>query len=851
MIRIITSLTRLGISRILRVRKNLERGSSRSRRCFQGGGGEGDNARYRMWLGGVFPLEDPLRRFGSFSNDVVREGGALLVAVPNLRGLVTLELGERLVAGNKRCRDRDSHARDEVSIGSKKGSQAMEIKRGGLGFQNSVMVASNGRSGDLCLLWKEEVELVVQFSSPNHIDAEYRFGRISGGLQGSTDFNEVLSALEQLGGAGWKESQMHGFRQVVHEFQLVDVRFVGSDYTWMDNREDEIQDSVGGVSRKPRRFRFEEMWLLKASYEETIATMWNMLRRGTTLVQVCDKIRATRVALLEWQRSTFGNTKLEIAKKARTQWLKEGDRNMKVFHTRASNKQRKNTIKGLRGEYGVWYDSREGINDMVVSYFQMIVKMQEVLNNALQEPYSVEEIRMAVFQMHPSKSPGPDGMSPLFYQQFWHVVGLDVVEAGMMVTIISPNQSAFMPMRLISDNSLVAVEIGHFLHNKINGRDGFFALKLDLSKAYDRVEWRFLEVMMEKLGFAGEWIKIGMTCVTSLSYSFLVNGLSVLIAKEEQDGALSGIQLCGDAHSIHHLLFADDSFLLEKKMWMNERVAQRLNRWKSKLLSHAGKELLTKDKMCKPKGEGGLGFHDLYAFNMAVLAKPGWMVIHHPSSLIAQIFKARYFPISSFWEPKAPSSSSYCWESIVRAREVLVKGSRWVVRDGRQIQVWMDRWLPRPSTFKLSCSADMLVWHYGERGRFSIKSGYWVAQQWLQSTDSNASSSSNASAYAKLWKHLWKANIPPKVKNFTWRVCHNILPTKVNLTKKGVRVESECGICQGEEEEANTKTTRTGGLPSPWSAPPSQWWVKLNTDGALRDRDKLGGVGVVIRDWRG
>ncbi|XP_070668956.1 uncharacterized protein [Malus domestica] len=466
----------------------------------------------------------------------------------------------------------------------------MEIKRGGLGFQNSVMVASNGRSGDLCLLWKEEVELVVQFSSPNHIDAEYRFGRISGGLQGSTDFNEVLSALEQLGGAGWKESQMHGFRQVVHEFQLVDVRFVGSDYTWMDNREDEIQDSVGGVSRKPRRFRFEEMWLLKASYEETIATMWNMLRRGTTLVQVCDKIRATRVALLEWQRSTFGNTKLEIAKKARTQWLKEGDRNMKVFHTRASNKQRKNTIKGLRGEYGVWYDSREGINDMVVSYFQMIVKMQEVLNNALQEVlgavsrrvtpemniccYSHIPLRRLEWRCSKCTHPNLQGqmLRPISLCNMLYKIGAKVIAnrlKGMMVTIISPNQSAFMPRRLISDNSLVAVEIGHFLHNKINGRDGFFALKLDLSKAYDRVEWRFLEVMMEKLGFAGEWIKIGMTCVTSLSYSFLVNGLSVLIAKEEQDGALSGIQLCGDAHSIHHLLFADDSFLLEKKMWMN------------------------------------------------------------------------------------------------------------------------------------------------------------------------------------------------------------------------------------------------------------------------------------------
>lgn len=60
-----------------------------------------------------------------------------------------------------------------------------------------------------------------------------------------------------------------------------------------------------------------------------------------------------------------------------------------------------------------------------------------------------------------------------------------------------------MPRRLIFDNYLVAAKIGHFFHNKRSGRDGFFALKLDLSKTYDRVEWRFLEVMMQKLGFAG------------------------------------------------------------------------------------------------------------------------------------------------------------------------------------------------------------------------------------------------------------------------------------------------------------------------------------------------------------
>ncbi|KAL6140490.1 hypothetical protein ACLB2K_058789 [Fragaria x ananassa] len=58
--------------------------------------------------------------------------------------------------------------------------------------------------------------------------------------------------------------------------------------------------------------------------------------------------------------------------------------------------------------------------------------------------------------------------------------------------IISPYQSAFVPGRLITDNILVANEIAHFVHNKKSGEEGYMALKLDLGKAYDRMEWLFL-----------------------------------------------------------------------------------------------------------------------------------------------------------------------------------------------------------------------------------------------------------------------------------------------------------------------------------------------------------------------
>jgi len=129
----------------------------------------------------------------------------------------------------------------------------------------------------------------------------------------------------------------------------------------------------------------------------------------------------------------------------------------------------------------------------------------------------------------------PKVQNPVSLNQFWPISLCNVVYKiiskalanrlkRVLPDIISEEQSTFVPGRIITDNVLAAYECLHFMRTNRSKANAHCAMKLDMSKAYDRVEWNYLEAIKLKLHFCRTWVNKVMKCVTSVSFSVLING---------------------------------------------------------------------------------------------------------------------------------------------------------------------------------------------------------------------------------------------------------------------------------------------------------------------------------------
>ena len=88
-----------------------------------------------------------------------------------------------------------------------------------------------------------------------------------------------------------------------------------------------------------------------------------------------------------------------------------------------------------------------------------------------------------------------------------------------------------------------------------------------------------------------------------------------------------------------------------------------------------------------------MGFRDIHAFNLAMLAKQAWRLIKGGHSLFVRVYRACYFPNCSFMEAELGCNPSFVWRSLLEARELIRAGTTWQVGDGQSIEVNDHRWL--------------------------------------------------------------------------------------------------------------------------------------------------------------
>jgi len=250
-----------------------------------------------------------------------------------------------------------------------------------------------------------------------------------------------------------------------------------------------------------------------------------------------------------------------------------------------------------------------------------------------------------------------------------------------------------------------------------------------------------------------------------------------------------------------------------------------------------------------PKEEGGLGFRDLHVFNMAMLAKQCWRLLMKPDSLCAQILRARYYPAGDVLKASANRCMSYSWRSMLAGLEVIKQGLIWRVGDGTSIDIWADEWLPREhlrrpytprrasllsrvndlmdpvtgtwdaelvrDTFwdddaELILSLpvhegmdDILAWHYNKNGIFTVKSAYKVHYEYKRRNRVRAvgAATSSGTRDDRFWKELWKITRPRKMVHFMWRFSHNSLALRVNLKRRGMKLDTRCVLCRRYDED--------------------------------------------------
>ncbi|KAF7810428.1 reverse transcriptase [Senna tora] len=430
------------------------------------------------------------------------------------------------------------------------------------------------------------------------------------------DFNQVANLQEKMSQCP-NIPGSEDLNNTVNQLGLMDLQTVGNWYMWTNGRQGSDLITLLSLStqRKGTIPLIENSLNLKLCGFNTLSYKKLSILLGKSRPQALwppnYRIRFERIQHHHQRNEELiARKKLEFllkceeikwAQRAKHLWLLKGDRNTKYFHNIVKHHRMRSRINRIQLSNGQCTEDQAAIKGAAKDYFTQLYSSTDICDDAarnsfisnsgipkltpdhvrhLSQPFTKMEIEDALFQMDGNKAPGPDGMSPMFFQHCWEIVQQDVnrtvgsflsrghilrtlnqthialipkvdspqgfkdyrpislcnttykiiskVLTNRLQTVfpdlITPFQNAFVKGRLIQDNILVASELLHYIKGCKKTKGGWAALKVDLHKAYDKLSWAFLREVLNYMNFPQSWQLLLMQCVTTATMKVKING---------------------------------------------------------------------------------------------------------------------------------------------------------------------------------------------------------------------------------------------------------------------------------------------------------------------------------------
>ncbi|XP_026442510.1 uncharacterized protein LOC113342067 [Papaver somniferum] len=674
----------------------------------------------------------------------------------------------------------------------------------------------------------------------------------------------------------------------------------------------------------PRPFHFMDIWIENPTCRDIIVNSWSVNVVGSPAYNLKSKLLSTKKGLRDWNKSSFGDIQTNISTirkdladiqisnptdtsttsrlkdrleylynleelywkdKSKEVSLMEGDINSPYFHRVTLFRRKRNVISWIKNFLNIILTDRDSIGTSFINYFKNLysshpqqfqdeiladlpIKFSSEDNSFLNMPLILEEIKYVVFQMGGGggkKAPEPDGFTGLFYQKHWHIVGDAVIymiqtcfRTWNIAKVFNHTNIALIPKvplaELVSQYRPIWLCIA--------------PIKLDMSKAYDKLEWGFLEKVLTKIGLSNHWIKLINQCVSTVSYFVLLNGSPTgffqpervikdylqkycLASGKEINFEKSGILFSrkipehrkallenileiqsrdlGEKYLGTHTVFQASK--IQTHMGILQAVDAKISIWLHKLLSQAARTtsikhigqvipLFQRGAFLMPKHLCKKMDSHLCKFWWGETLDPkdrnAWRILENPNCLLAIVLKSKYFPRTDFLNAKCTGKCSWTWKCLHAIKELIKPFISWIVGGGQFIDHGVIN--------------GYLLWTQHPFDNASVQKIVSILLRQLYTPDRKAW---DLSKNAILWS-IWTGR-----NNFIFQ---NMIENLTNVLARARAMLLSRKPC------ITVSSTTPVSICDKWMHLFFEW-IKCNTDGAYDEISGENGAGYAMRKW--